>query len=475
MPATTLKSGLMACKATEMGSFAAALEDHKADCLQRLHTYKSTVKETQWENTGDEAGRPFSDEEKAHLPIATQIPRTKRGSPVFPPPYTRLSDELVYLATKWVKVGDRASYYPYDFSAKGDINPDRVPTGPGPIVWAHGLPFFPVFRGYYVLTGREHASWIGWILREKTHQNTKNWPMWTIGPVVAPAAAVQLERSVIRQMYVHKPVKATDYEKHSEKTPCARDVVSMLHTHGTVLPMPEGFIVAPLVKFRGYKVHVGPPGGGMSAARIPGSYYRDNHISGNYYEAARSAPYVNQASPGVWEGGHIVGKAHFVKEDEDREETLENHAAGAPQKEKEAQKEDDEDEPMDDEPQAEEHSPGPSQEQAKVVSDAEVAHDTQHEDILRVTSDVVEKNGHSILFEEDPIETQHAKDATNEAQPTAEVADDIESKDVPMETYTNGQAYQEHAEYEEVKLIVEEVERTSERIRGSTHQRHQYG
>lgn len=308
----------MACLPHEFDSFSNSLQDHKADCQQSLHIYKSTVTEAAWNEAGDEAtDYPKTDSAKMNLPLATKVTRSNRGSPHFPPAFTRLGDELVYQATKWLKSEDRANKYPYDFDKKGDINADRVPSGVSPIIWAHGLPFFPVYKGYYILTGRQHASFAGWILQEKSNKASRTYPTWTIGPVVAPASAVNLERSIERQMYVHKPEVANDYEKGTEKTISARDIVSKLHTHGSVLLSDNGFIVAPLHRFRGYHIRVGPEKQGLRVPFMNASYFRENKISGDYYEAAKKLPYANESDPGVKDGGIISGAAQFVDQDED--------------------------------------------------------------------------------------------------------------------------------------------------------------
>ncbi|KAJ5967452.1 hypothetical protein N7501_003700 [Penicillium viridicatum] len=45
----------------------------------------------------------------------------------------------------------RNARWPADFNTDGDIVPERWPMGDAVVLWMHGLPFLPVFSGYYLL------------------------------------------------------------------------------------------------------------------------------------------------------------------------------------------------------------------------------------------------------------------------------------------------------------------------------------
>lgn len=268
--------------------------------MELLDNHEKSTPDQLW-SAEDGAGPLWVNE--ADLPKLKLVTSwTKKGlKPGFPPRSTRLSDELVYLATKFLRAKDRGKLYPYDFFPQGDIRPERVPSDPCPIVFAHGLPFFPVFKGYYVLCGRQHAPWIGWILHPRIHSAIKGFPYWTIGPVVAPGTAVALERTIERQLHVHKPASMEECERGIERQQCARDVVSKNHADGSVVPLTStgGFVVSELYHVPGYNVRCGPPlTNGRRADRIGRKWYRDNEVHSFDYDRA-SKKYSNQRNPRV--------------------------------------------------------------------------------------------------------------------------------------------------------------------------------
>ena len=297
-----LKDGPMACSNIAMPIYTIKLKNQRDDCISLLNAHEKYTPDHFWHASDGPGNEPSTDRDKSCLKLATPI-GFERGKPIFPPANTRLSDELVYLATKFIKTTDRGRDYPYDFQERGDIRPDRVPSGVGPIIWAHGLPFFPVFKGYYILCGREHAHWIGWMLHPKQFGTIKDYPTWTIGPVIAPGSAVQLARSVERQLRVHKPATAKEVDKGTEKNQGARDVVSMLHHHGTVVPRSSsgGFVICPLYRVQGYTIRVGPNApGGMRANQMAKAYFKDNNIQDFDYDAALKVPYYNEKNPLIY-------------------------------------------------------------------------------------------------------------------------------------------------------------------------------
>ncbi|KAF3386151.1 hypothetical protein F1880_000590 [Penicillium rolfsii] len=298
-----LKEGPMACTRANNINFTNELIQRKNECAKRLTEHYLQTPDVIWQSQDGEGPAPFSEGDKANFKLVDTI-TYDNGNPtgkiVWPPKYTRLSDELVYLATKFLKAGDRAAKYPYDFNDRGDIREQRVPSGVSPIVWAHGLPFFPVFKGYYILCGREHASWVGWLLNKKQHRTMVAYPMWTIGPVMAPGSAVNLSRTVTRQMHLHVPKSAKDVDKRWEKVDTARDVVSRAHYLLSVVPKTpsKGFILAPIYQVEGYHVRCGPNtitgGKGLEIGRRTLS----NHgVTDFDYDASLRRPYTNEENP----------------------------------------------------------------------------------------------------------------------------------------------------------------------------------
>ncbi|KAJ5609799.1 hypothetical protein N7528_010366 [Penicillium herquei] len=276
-----------ACGPFEIDTFEDKLMKYRDECISSLKTHLGSCKESYFNATEDEEWIEKWDWEQAkpnkEIPefadaasfqIATKV-FYKKKKPCFPPPFSRLSDELVFLATKFINAGVRWKLYPYDFVMSGDIDPERVPTGPAPVVWAYGLPFLPVYKGYYVLTGRQHACWAGWKLDEKMYKHMAKVPVWSIGPVVAPGTLV-LQTKQVRELEPNAPVglKRT-VERHSrfwsmqsgrqaargaEGFPATRDVVTACPHWGAVVPRREDaeeFGVMRLSDIPGFSVHVG--------------------------------------------------------------------------------------------------------------------------------------------------------------------------------------------------------------------------
>ena len=256
--------GKMACSLLGAAAFLEKQSEFKADCGDLLKVHLEANPDVEW-NPEDGPGMNANlRREKARLKLVLSIEFDEEtGRPHFPPPNTRLSDELVYLATKHMNSTLRGQRYPYDFDKRGDIDPVRVPSGPAPIIWAHGLPFFPVYKGYYILCGRDHALCIGWLIEEKTRSKMKNSPHWSIGAVIAPESAVKSEHLVDRQISLHQPWGGEKDLRFKGK-PATRDVVSSDHHDCAVLPhLGEEAQVRPLWTVPGYNARCGP--------RIPGT------------------------------------------------------------------------------------------------------------------------------------------------------------------------------------------------------------
>ncbi|KAJ5156221.1 hypothetical protein N7492_009024 [Penicillium capsulatum] len=297
----SLKDGPMACTHPQMAAFTGELRQLRAHCIYLLQKHREAHPDQPWTPADGPGPSNVSEADLPKLKLVTTI-AFDNGKPQFPPPKTRLSDELVYLATKFLKAGERGILYPYDFLLQGDINPDRIPSDPCPIIWAHGLPFFPVFKGYYILCGRQHADWVGWLLRQNARRLTKDFPYWTIGPVVAPGTAVELPRTVERQLHVHKPTSMKDCEKGMEKAATARDVVSALHNHGSVVPKTSsgGFVISELYRVPGYNVRCGPNyDDGQRSQYVDSSWFAANAIEDFDYMESVNAGYFNERNPRV--------------------------------------------------------------------------------------------------------------------------------------------------------------------------------
>ncbi|KAJ5468323.1 hypothetical protein N7475_006075 [Penicillium sp. IBT 31633x] len=125
----------MAFKLSEETVFIRKQEGLRADCLDILSQHLTANPDVIWEAEDGSGPRPRTKRERAKLKLVLDVTFNKQtGKPIFPPPNTRLSDELVYLATKFETGPVRAVRYPYDFDKSGDIDPDRVPSGPAPII-----------------------------------------------------------------------------------------------------------------------------------------------------------------------------------------------------------------------------------------------------------------------------------------------------------------------------------------------------
>ncbi|KAK4865000.1 hypothetical protein LT330_001623 [Penicillium expansum] len=125
------------------------------------------------------------------LPYYDTVEYDEQGCLVVPPVDVRLSDALVFL----VSVNNlypgkaRSGRWPSDFNSDGDIVPERWPMGDAVVIWAHGLPFLPVFGGYYILTGARLRHYT-WILDKKRRR--RDMPITGIhfGEVVAPPTQI---------------------------------------------------------------------------------------------------------------------------------------------------------------------------------------------------------------------------------------------------------------------------------------------
>lgn len=134
------------------------MADSHADLCAKHHTTKKARNRLDWSATIASANLT-----QDCLPLYTKISCAANGRYHIPPPNVALSDELVYIVTKQC-----GRNWPNDFDRLGSIHSKRVPKGPAPLIFAHGLPFFPVWRGFYALIGGEAATTHTWLIDSKS-------------------------------------------------------------------------------------------------------------------------------------------------------------------------------------------------------------------------------------------------------------------------------------------------------------------
>ncbi|KAJ5944685.1 hypothetical protein N7516_004853 [Penicillium verrucosum] len=285
----------MACHPSDEAEFIEQQKVFRDRCSKALANHLKSNPDVVWTPKDGYGRNPTTKEEGAQLKLVLDVQfNEESGQWDFPPPNNRLSDELVYLATKFMNARHRARLYPYDFDPMGHINPQRVSSGPAPIIWAHGLPFFPVYKGYYILCGRDNANSIGWLLHEKTRDVMQSSPIWSIGAVIAPDSAVKAPHAITRQMTTHKPSGIESELQYRSKT-WTRDFVAADHHLCAVLPNPEvdGIEICPLWKVWGYNVRCGPMRRGVKPTTMPRGFFTSHGIKDFDYDAL-SRPYSNQ-------------------------------------------------------------------------------------------------------------------------------------------------------------------------------------
>ncbi|KGO76542.1 hypothetical protein PITC_088210 [Penicillium italicum] len=294
MPAHQSKDARMACSPADEASFIKQQKTLRDRCSRVLAGHLKANPDVIWTPKDGYGRYPTSKKEEAQLKLVLDVQYDQKNREwEFPPANNRLSDELVYLVVKFMNSRDRARQYPYDFDSMGHINSDRVSSGPAPIIWAHGLPFFPVYKGYYILCGRAHAECIGWLLHEKNKEIMQANPIWSVGAVIAPDSAVKIPHSITRQMTQHKP-HGYDNEPQYKGKAWTRDVVAAEHHLCAVLPNlgTDEIEVCRLWRALGYNVSCGPMKRGVKPATIPKEFFANHGIEGiDYNSLAR--PYGN--------------------------------------------------------------------------------------------------------------------------------------------------------------------------------------
>jgi hypothetical protein len=135
------------------------------------------------------------------LPLYVNVNIQSNGTHTVPPRGVKLSDENLYLVTKAVSYDERGKDYPEDFNRAGDIKPERTPEDPAPLFC--GLYFFAVYKGYYILGGRQYAIRFETKLANKVDKALTGSVGWTISKVQTPTGAHKAN-TALRRTY-HNP------------------------------------------------------------------------------------------------------------------------------------------------------------------------------------------------------------------------------------------------------------------------------
>ncbi|KAJ5099865.1 hypothetical protein N7532_006866 [Penicillium argentinense] len=177
-PDTIYRTSDMFCPPDKKTESLEQLEKKRARCSRLLKEPKARV----WDENEDPStrgGKRLYDKLPTFTPEGQYILPPKGGNIL-------LSDLNVAMVINNCGVRVRSKHWPAIFDKSGDIKPDRVPEDPAPFAFAHGLPHIPVFRGYYLLCGREMATKITtWQLSEKTLQSRTPMAL-LLGVVIAP-------------------------------------------------------------------------------------------------------------------------------------------------------------------------------------------------------------------------------------------------------------------------------------------------
>ncbi|KAI2688818.1 hypothetical protein CBS147326_9479 [Penicillium roqueforti] len=288
------KEARMACDMPGRADFLKQQEILRDHCASALKEHLEDNPDVIWTPEDGEGQPPTTKEEETQLKLIVNIefdPKTDK--PILPPINNRLSDELVYLVSKFTNALELSRRYPYDFDKMGHIKPERVSSGPSPIIWAHGLPFFPIYKGYYILCGREHAKCIGWLLHERTREIMQANPSWSVGAVIAPETAVSAQHTITRQMTQHKPYGPERESRYKGKA-SARDFVAAEHHLCAVLPdlITREIEVGPLWQAWGYNVRCGPVMRGVRTTIVPKEFFDSHGLEDIDYEHF-ARPYGN--------------------------------------------------------------------------------------------------------------------------------------------------------------------------------------
>jgi hypothetical protein len=176
------------------------------EITEALCTKNDTAKVTQFLNKR----APVTTHPRFRLETYTEVVFDEHGKYQLPPSKVKLSDEHVYLVTKFLSTQQRKQRdWSEDFNHAGDIKADRVPLAPSPLFWAFGVPFIAVYKGYYILVGSQ-ADDFGVALNVKNDATLKAAPAdWFIGLVIASREFQDAPRNLTRTYLTSKSVTTT--------------------------------------------------------------------------------------------------------------------------------------------------------------------------------------------------------------------------------------------------------------------------
>lgn len=100
--------------------------------------------------------------------------------------YVRLTDEGIFYCICTMTPHQRTSRFQADFDQHGDIRTSRILLDPPMIVWANGLPWFPVYKAFSVLCGSWNA--VSYLVGRKYRSSISEF---YLGAALAPPEAVQ--------------------------------------------------------------------------------------------------------------------------------------------------------------------------------------------------------------------------------------------------------------------------------------------
>ncbi|CAI7594711.1 unnamed protein product [Penicillium glandicola] len=100
--------------------------------------------------------------------------------------YVRLTDEGIFYCLCTMTPYQRSSRFQADFDQHGDIRTTRIPLDPPMIIWANGLPWFPVYKAFYVLCGSWNPA--SYLVGRKYRSSISEF---YVGVALAPPEAVR--------------------------------------------------------------------------------------------------------------------------------------------------------------------------------------------------------------------------------------------------------------------------------------------
>jgi hypothetical protein len=102
----------------------------------------------------------------------------------------RLTDQGVFYALCTMTPYQRASRFQADFDQHGDVRTSRIPLDPPMVIWANGVPWFVVYKAFYVLCGSWNTA--SYLVGTKYRSSVTEFHL---GSAVAPPEAVTASRA----------------------------------------------------------------------------------------------------------------------------------------------------------------------------------------------------------------------------------------------------------------------------------------